>query len=169
MATIKVFKQGADWKGGGELVALSSHPGATQAAMSGIKNHGYGYGCAMAGKSSGSKADQFRRPFGGFAWIRVPAGQKLLVAAMASSNFAGYAFAGCSRGTVKQTPWITDAPGATMGCVYVHPGVTFKAGAHYYWSHGQFTELKTPAPPAELSAGFGLAGKKITTRDACKL
>ena len=33
----------------------------------------------------------------------------------------------------------------------------------------QVTELKTPAPPAELSAGFGLAGKKITTRDACKL
>ena len=170
VATIKIFKKGQDWKGSGELIALSSVPGARQAAMSGIKNHGLGYGCAMAGKTGGSKADQFRRPFGGFAWIKVPTGQAVTVAALAATNFAGYAFAGCSRGTVKQSPWITGAPGATLGCVHVQD-ITFKPGKHYYLSFGQIKELATAAPPKELVDGFKLPGVgiNITSRSACKL
>ena len=128
VATIKIFSQGADWKGGGELIALSNVPGATQAAMSGIKNHGLGFGCAMAGKTTGSKADKYRRPFGGFAWIKVPTNQALTVAALSASNFAGYAFAGCNRGSATQSPWISGAPGATMGCIHVLQNVTFKPG-----------------------------------------
>ena len=171
VATIKVFKQGTDWKGGGELVALSNVPGAKQAAMSGIKNHGYGYGCAMAGKTSGSKADRYRRPFGGFAWISVPTNQKLTVAALAASNFAGYSFAGCSRGLVTQSPWISGAPGATLGCVHVLQNVVFSPGKHYYWSHGLIKQLPTAAPPKELIDGFNLPGVgiNIKSKGACKL
>ena len=171
VATIKVFNKGVDWKGGGELIALSSVPGASQAAMSGIKNHGQGYGCAMQGKTSGSDADKYRRPFGGFAWIRVPTNKPVTVAAFAAANFGGKSFAGCSRGQASQSPWITSAPGATMGCIYVHQNVTFKPGQHYYLSHGQLKQLSKAAPPAELVAGFALpsVGKKINSRAACKL
>ena len=159
VATIKVFTQGKDWKGGGELIALSSVPGAKQAAMSGIKNHGIGHGCAMLGKTSGSKADKYRRPFGGFAWIKVPTNQKLTVAALAASNFAGYSFAG----------WISGAPGATLGCLHVLQNVVFAPGKHYYWSHGLIKQLPTAAPPKELVDGFKLVGKNITSKAACKL
>ena len=170
VATIKIFNKGADWKGGGELIALSSVPGATQAAMSGIKNHGLGYGCAMSGKTSGSKADKYRRPFGGFAWIKVPTNQALTVAAFAANNFAGYSFAGCSRGAAKQSPWITGSPGATMGCIHVQD-ITFKPGKHYYWSYGQIKQLATAAPPKEIVDGFNLPGVgiNIKTKGACKL
>ena len=38
--------------------------------MEGIENHGFGWGCAMRGVTSGDT--KYLRPFGSFAWIAVP-------------------------------------------------------------------------------------------------
>lgn len=169
MATLKVFPQGKDWKGGGELIALSTHPGLTQAAMAGLVNHGLGWGCAMQGQTSGDAA--YRTPFGGFAWVEVPVGTKVSVVAMASSNFAGQAFAGCSRGAATRTPWVAAPPGAQLGCVYVQENVTFEAGRHYLWRHGKISQLSASGPPQDLRDAFARpeVSKNVATRDACKL
>jgi hypothetical protein len=167
VATLKVFPQGGDWKGGGELIALSNVPGAAQAAMSGINNHGLGYGCAMLGVTSG--ADKYLKPFGGFAWVEVPTDTPVTVAALAASNFANQAFAGCSRGAATQTPWVTAPPGAVLGCVYVEEDVIFKPGHHYYWRGGKLAELAGAGPPQELVAGFALVGVSIQSKSSCKL
>lgn len=169
VATVKVFDKGVDWKGGGELIALSNLPGLTQAAMAGINNHGLGHGCAMPGKTSGDAA--YQTPFGGFAWIEVPTNKPLTVAAFSATNFADQTFAGCSRGAATQQPWITAAPGATLGCVYVHEEVVFEPGRHYFLSYGKLEQLGQAAPPKELVDGFALpeVGIDITTKDSCKL
>lgn len=169
VATIKVFPAGTDWKGGGELIALSNVPGAQQAAMSGIANHGLGYGCAMRGVTSGD--DRYRKPFGGFAWIQVPTDEPVTVVAAAACNFADQTFAGCTRGAASQDPWITEAPGAVLGCVYVQQNVTFARGTHYRWAYGKIEPLAAAAPPQELIDGFALpaVGVDIRSRDACKL
>lgn len=168
VATIKLFPQGVDWKGGGEVVAFSNVPGAAQAAMAGIDNHGLGSGCAMPGVTSGD--DKYLHPFGGFAWIEVPTATPLTLAVMAASNFGDMPFAGCNRGMATQDPWITAAPGATLGCVHVAEDVVFTAGKHYMWRYGQLAELPEPAPPPELVAGFALpaVGLDVTSIDACK-
>ena len=167
-ATLKVFPAGADWTGGGELVAMSNLPGRAQAAMSGIDNHGLGWGCAMPGETSGDAA--YQTPFGGFAWIEVPTDQPVTVVAAAATNFADHPFQGCSRGDATQQPWVTGAPGSTLGCVYVQD-VQFEAGHHYVWRYGTIVELDQPGPPAEIIAGFGLpsVGIDVATPDACAL
>lgn len=167
-ATLKVFPAGAEWTGGGELVALSNLPGHAQAAMSGIDNHGLGYGCAMRGVSSGDAA--YQTPFGGFAWVEVPTDQPVTVVAAAATNFADQPFQGCGRGQVTQEPWVSEAPGATLGCVYVQD-ITFEPGHHYAWRYGRIVELDQPLPPAEIVAGFALpqVGIDVTTPDACAL
>lgn len=169
VATIKIFRAGADWTGGGELIALSNVPGAQQAAMSGIANHGLGFGCAMPGVTSGD--EKYRKPFGGFAWIAVPTDQPVTVVAAAACNFADRAFAGCARGAASQEPWITAAPGAVLGCVYVQENVTFARGRHYRWAYGKIEPLPAAGPPQELIDGFALpaVGVDIRTREACKL
>jgi hypothetical protein len=169
VATLKVFAQGQDWKGGGELIALSNVPGAAQAAMAGITNHGLGFGCAMPGVTSG--ADKYKKPFGGFAWVQVPTDTPVTVAALAATNFADQAFAGCSRGAATQTPWVDAPSGAVLGCVYVQQNVVFKPGRHYYWQYGKIAELGTTAPPKELVDGFALpaVGLDIRTKSACSL
>lgn len=167
VATLKVFPEGADWKGGGELLAFSNVPGATQAAMAGIDNHGFGFGCAMLGQTSGE--DKYRRPFGGFAWIEVPTGQPVTVVAASGTNFADQPFQGCQRGGATQDPWINGAPGSVLGCVYVQEGVTFEPGHHYLWQYGTVTQLSAAAPPKELVDGFAMTGVDVQTRDACAL
>ncbi|MCA9664438.1 MAG: hypothetical protein KC503_02585 [Myxococcales bacterium] len=169
VATIKVFPQGADWKGGGELIALSTHPGAAQAVMSGISNHGLGWGCAMAGKTSGDAA--YRTPFGAFAWIALPTDKAVTVAGMAATNFGGQPFAGCGRGNASQSPWVTSPPGAQLGCVYVEQSITFKPGRHYLWRYGKISELPSAGPPQDIIDAFKRAeiGLDVTTRAACKL
>lgn len=169
VATLKVFPQGVDWKGGGELIALSNLPGAAQAAMAGIDNHGLGTGCAMLGVTEGD--DKYLRPFGGFAYVEVPTGVPVTVAVMAAGNFADQPFQGCSRGAATQDPWITGAPGAELGCVYVLADVVFTPGKHYAWRYGQLGELPAPAPPPELVAGFALpeVGVDLYGPDACAL
>lgn len=168
IATLKVFPAGADWTGGGELIALSNLPGHAQAAMAGIDNHGLGWGCAMQGATSGDAA--YQSPFGAFAWVEVPTGQPVIVAATAATNFADQQFQGCSRGAATQQPWITEAPGAELGCVYVQE-VTFEPGHHYLWSYGLIVELPQPGPPAEMVAGFARpqVGIDVTDPDACAL
>ncbi|MCA9638372.1 MAG: hypothetical protein KC420_20220, partial [Myxococcales bacterium] len=168
-ATLKIFPQGADWTGGGELVALSSLPGYTQAAMSQIQNHGYGYGCAMLGTTQGDA--KYLRPFGGFAWVEVPTNTPVTLAAAAAPNFADQAFAGCNRGEATQDPWITDAPGAQLGCVYVQENMVFEPGKHYVWRYGKIEALASAGPPPEVIAGFALpeVGIDVSKRDACAL
>ena len=163
IATIKIFEQGADWTGGGELIAFSNLPGHGQAAMSGIDNHGLGYGCAMQGATSGDEAYQSR--FGGFAWIEVPVGEPVTVVSAAATNFADQQFQGCSRGSATQDPWVTAPPGAELGCVHL-VDITFEAGHHYYLQYGQVTELAAPGPPAELVAAFEA---DVTTEAGCML
>lgn len=167
-ATLKVFAAGADWTGGGELVALSNLPGHAQAAMSGTDNHGLGWGCAMQGATSGDAA--YQTPFGGFAWVEVPTEQPVTVVAAAATNFADQPFQGCGRGSATQEPWVTGAPGSTLGCVYVQD-FHFEPGHHYAWRYGQIVELDQPGPPPEIVAGFALpqVGLDVTTRDACTL
>lgn len=171
VATLKIFPDGKDWTGGGELIALSTHPGAQQAAMSGIQNHGLGHGCSMPGKTSGDAA--YRTPFGGFAWVEVPVGQKVTIAALAATNFAGQAFAGCNRGSATQNPWVTSPPGAQLGCVYVAENVTFEAGRHYLWRYGKLELLPigTSKPPQDLIDAFAEPehGLDVSTRAPCKL
>lgn len=169
-ATLKLFPAGADWTSSGdELIALSSLPGAPQAAMSGIANHGLGYGCTMPGVTSGDEA--YLRPFGGFAWVEVPTGEALTVVAAAATNFADNAFQGCSRGAATQDPWISGAPAAQLGCVYVEENMVFEPGKHYFWRYGQIVELAAKGPPPELIAGFGLpeVGLDVSDRSACAL
>ncbi len=166
VATLKVFPAGVDWTGGGELVALSNHPGKAQAAMAGIDNHGLGFGCVMPG-SDGD--DRYQIPFGGFAWVEVPTGQPVTVVGAGATNFGDMPFAGCNRGQKTQDPWITGAPGAMLGCVYVVENMVFEPGKHYAWRYGQLVEVA--GPPAELVAGFALPelGLDVTHRDACAL
>jgi len=168
-ATLKVFPDGADYTGGGELVAMSSHPGAQQAAMQGIENHGLGYGCAMLGGQSGDA--RYLQPFGGFAWVEVPTATPVTVVAAAGTNFADQSFAGCNRGAATQSPWVTSPPGAVLGCVYVKDKVVFEPGKHYFWHYGLIEELPTPAPPQRIVSGFALpdVGVDVSTRDSCKL
>ncbi len=168
-ATIKIFPQGSDWKGGGELIALSSLPGSAVSAMGGINNHGLGYGCAMKTVSSGD--DKYKKPFGGFAWIELPVDTPVTIAAVSATNFAGQSFAGCNRGAATQQPWIPGAPGSELGCVYVLDNLTFKKGQHYYLEHGKLQQLPQPAPPQQLVDGFALpeVGIDIISAAACKL
>ncbi len=169
-ATLKVFPAGADWTSAdGELIALSNHPGAPQAAMPGIANHGLDYGCAMLGVTEGD--DAYLRPFGGFAWVEVPTDQPLTLVAAAGSNFGGQPFQGCTRGAATQDPWISGAPAAQLGCVYVEEDMVFEPGKHYAWSYGEIVELDLQAPPPELLAGFALPeiGLDISDRSACAL
>jgi hypothetical protein len=169
VATLKVFPKGVDWKGGGEVIALSNVPGAAQAAMSGIQNHGLGHGCAMLGATSGN--DKYRKPFGGFAWVEVPVGTPVTVASVAATNFANQPFQGCSRGAATQQPWITSAPDAQLGCVYVLENVVFEAGKHYALRYGKIEPLAQPAPPKEIVDGFALpeVGLDVHVKDKCKL
>jgi hypothetical protein len=164
-ATLKLFHQGQDWKGGGEIVAYSSLPGAAQAAMAGTTNHGLGHGCAMLGKTSGD--DKYRRPFGGFAWIEVPTDTVLTLAVAAGTNFADQPFQGCSRGSATQTPWIAGAPGAIYGCVYVLENLSFAKGKHYFWQFGKLVEV--PGPPQAVIDGFALpeVGIDVQTKAPC--
>jgi hypothetical protein len=168
-ATLKIFPDGADYKGGGELVALSSHPGAKQAAMSGIANHGLSHGCAMAGGTSGDA--RYLQPFGAFAWVAVPTGVPVTVVAAAGTNFADQSFAGCSRGSATQSPWVAAPPGSVLGCVYPTESVVFQPGKHYHWHHGVLEELKNPSPPARIVEAFGLpdVGKDVSSKAACAL
>lgn len=165
-ATLKVFPAGADWTGGGEIVALSNLPGHAQAAMAGIDDHGLGWGCTMHGATSGDAA--YRSPFGAFAWVEVPTGAPVIVAAAAGTNFGDQPFQGCQRGTATQEPWVSDAPGSTLGCVYVQE-VTFEPGHHYAWRYGTIVELDQPRPPAEILAGFARpeVGLDVSEPDAC--
>ena len=175
-ATLKVFPAGvsnpSDLVGDG-LIAYSSAPGRAEAAMGGVNNHGMdadGDGarddsrCVM--QSSGD--DRYRQPFGGFAWIAVPANRTLTVVAAAGSNFGGNAFDGCHRGAATQSPWIEGAPGAQLGCVYAQE-ISFEAGAHYYFSYGQLVRLDEPSPPRELVDGFALSevGQDIGSAGSC--
>lgn len=167
-ATFKVFAAGADWSGGGEIVAFSTLPGHAQAAMAGIDNHGLGHGCTMTGVTSGDAA--YQTPFGAMAWVEVPTDQPVTVVAAAATNFGDQAFAGCGRGAATQAPWVTDAPGATLGCVYVQD-FQFEPGHHYYWRYGQIVELTEPRPPPEIVAGFALPGvdMDVSSADACAM
>jgi hypothetical protein len=167
-ATLKVFPAGADWTGGGEIVALSNLPGHAQAAMAGIDDHGLGWGCTMHGATSGDAA--YRSPFGAFAWVEVPTGAPVIVAAAAGTNFGDQPFQGCQRGAATQEPWVSDAPGSTLGCVYVQE-VTFEPGHHYAWRYGTIVELDQPRPPAEILAGFARpeVGLDVSEPDACAL
>ena len=168
-ATLKVFPKGKDWKGGGELIAISSLPNRKESVMAGIQNHGMGFGCVMKTTSSGD--DRYHKPFGGFAWVRVPTDQPVTIAAVAASNFGGQSFGGCHRGNPTQQPWIPGAPGSQLGCVYVHQDVTFAKGKHYLLSYGKLSELKTAGPPKILIDGFALkeVGIDVSQRDNCKL
>lgn len=169
VATLKVFPAGVDWTGGGELIALSNVPGAAQAAMAGIDNHGLGSGCAMLGVTQGD--DKYLRPFGGFAYVEVPTGVPVTVAVMAATNFGDKPFQGCQRGAPTQDPWVQAPPGAQLGCVYVEEQVVFSPGRHYSWRYGQLAELPAPGPPPELVAGFALpeVGVTLDGPDACAL
>ncbi|MCA9691864.1 MAG: hypothetical protein KC636_19845, partial [Myxococcales bacterium] len=168
VATVKLFHQGDDWTGGGELIALSNLPGYKQAAMDGIENHGLGYGCAMPGSS---EDDAYQQPFGGFAWIQVPTGAPLTVVGASTMNFGGMAFAGCSRGMKTQDPWIEGAPGATLGCVHLIENMVFEPDHHYYLHYGRIDDLGAAGPPAELIEGFARpeVAIDITRKDACAL
>ncbi len=169
VATVKLFAAGADWTGGGELIAFSNMPGFAQAAMPGIQNHGLGYGCAMLGTDQGD--ERYLRPFGGFAWIQVPTGEALTVVGASASNFADQQFQGCSRGEVSQDPWISGAPNAELGCVYVIESMTFEPGHHYLMRYGAITDLGADGPPQLIVDGFALpeVGLDVSTRDACAL
>ena len=168
VATLKLFPQGADWTGGGELVAMSNLPGHGQAAMNGIDNHGLGYGCTMPGATSGDEA--YESPFGAFAWVEVPTDQAVTVVVGSATNFADQDFQGCSRGAATQDPWITDAPGSVLGCVYTID-FQFEPGHHYYLRYGQIVELDQPLPPQEIIDAFAGPdlGLDVTTEAACAL
>ncbi len=168
VSTLKVFGADVDWTGDGELIALSNLPGVAQAAMAGIDNHGYDYGCAMPG-SEGD--DGFLRPFGGFAWVEVPIDMPVTIVGASASNFGGMAFAGCNRGEASQNPWVTGAPGAQLGCVHLIENMTFSAGHHYYFHHGQIEDLGMTGPPQDVIDGFALpeVGIDISSHDACAL
>ena len=167
-ATLKVFPQGADWTGGGELIALSNLPGHAQAAMSGIDNHGLGYGCTLTGETSGDGA--YQKPFGAFAWIEVPTDAPVTVVTAAATNFGDQPFQGCNRGEATQQPWVTGSEGATLGCVYVLD-FQFEPGHHYHWRYGQIVELDAPSPPPELVEIFADAtvGIDVSMPAACAL
>ncbi|MCB9756458.1 MAG: hypothetical protein H6713_41595 [Myxococcales bacterium] len=169
VATVKVFEGGADWTGGGELIALSNMPGFAEAAMSGIPNHGLGFGCAMLGTDQGD--EKYQEPFGGFAWVQVPTGQALTVVGASAMNFANQPFQGCSRGEVTQDPWIPGGPNAQLGCVYVVENITFEPGHHYLLRYGAIEDLGAAGPPQLIVDGFALpeVGLDVTTRDACAL
>lgn len=169
-ATIKIFPGGTTdpmtFLGTG-LVAFSNLPGTSQAAMAGISNHGLSeWGCTMPGQMSGDAA--YQTPFGGFAWIEVPTDAPVSVVAMTTTNFGDSAFQGCDRGDPTQEPWITDAPGAILGCVYVED-YHFQPGRHYFWEYGLIRELPSPSPPQQLIDGLAIPGigLNITTREGC--
>ncbi|MBI2895472.1 MAG: hypothetical protein HYY06_18090 [Deltaproteobacteria bacterium] len=166
VATLKVFPAGTRDPAaliGDGLAAFSNLPGAAQAAMAGIANHGVSpHGCAMAGATSGDEA--YQTPFGGFAWIEVPTDAPVTVAAIAATNFGDRPFEGCNRGAATQEPWIEGAPGAFLGCVYVQD-FQFEPGRHYLWENGIIVELPEAAPPAELVEGFSLGATPRDIRD----
>ncbi len=164
-ATLKLFEDGKDIRAGGETIAFSSIPNAAQSAMSGIANHGLGYGCALRGVTTGD--DKYKKPFGAFAWIEVPTGRPLTIASVSATNFGDTAFAGCNRGAATQSPWITGARGAQLGCVHVLEKVVFSPGKHYLLQYGKLTE--TSGPPPAIVAGFKLASIDVGTPSACKL
>ena len=70
-----------------------------------------------------------------------------------------------------QDPWITDAPGAQLGCVYVQENMVFEPGKHYVWRYGKIEALASAGPPPEVIAGFALpeVGIDVSKRDACAL
>jgi hypothetical protein len=159
-ATIKIFEAGAtepsSWSGGG-LVTLSSLPNDARSGTAGAPDHVLGAepACVLRSPTSGDAA--YRTPFGAFAWIEVPTDRPVTIVAAASTNFGDMAFAGCSRGTATASPWITGAPGATLGCMHVIER-RFDAGRHYVLHHGVIEELASAAPPADLLAAFSLPG-----------
>ncbi len=167
-STLKVFPAGADWTGGGELVALSNLPGLAQAAMSGIDNHGLSSGCAIPGATQGDAA--YQTPFGAFAWVEVPTDQPVTIVAAAATNFGGQPFAGCNRGEATQQPWVTAPPQAQLGCVYV-VDAQFEPGHHYMLRYGQLTELDAPSPPADVIEAFARpqVSVDVTGPDPCAL
>ncbi|MCA9658648.1 MAG: hypothetical protein KC486_09905, partial [Myxococcales bacterium] len=132
-------------------------------------NHGLDYGCTMQGTSSGD--DKYLKPFGAFAWVEVPTGVPVTVVGAAALNFADNAFAGCNRGNPSQDPWVTEAPGSTLGCVYVEENMVFEPDTHYVWRYGEITPLAEAGPPAEIAAGFALpeVGVDVSDREACAL
>jgi len=162
-ATLKVFEDGKDWRGAGETIAFSSIPNAAQSAMSGIANHGLGSGCALRGVTTGT--DKYVRPFGAFAWIEVPTGRPVTLVSVASTNFGDKAFAGCNRGAATQSPWITSARGATLGCVHVLEKVTFQPGKQYLLRYGKLQEIA--GPPADLTKVFESVSVDVRTPAPC--
>lgn len=167
-ATLKVFPGGADWTGGGELIALSNLPGLAQSGMAGIENHGLSSGCAISGATSGDAA--YQTPFGAFAWIEVPTGEPVTIVAAAATNFGDMPFAGCNRGAATQEPWVTAPPDAMLGCVYVLD-TTFEPGHHYLIRYGQLSELDAPSPPADIVEAFARpeVGVDVSQPAACAL
>jgi len=121
---------------------------------------GDGIACADAGPSAS-----------GSAWVEVPTDEALTVVATAATNFADNAFQGRSRGAATQDPWISGAPGAQLGCVYVEENMVFEPGKHYVWRYGELVETDAKGPPPELLAGFALpeVGLDVSDRSACAL
>ncbi|MCC6877760.1 MAG: hypothetical protein IT378_25850 [Sandaracinaceae bacterium] len=167
-ATLKIFEAGTHepsaWLGAG-LIAQSSLPGHAQAAMGGVENHGLSGACAMRGQTQGDAA--YQSLFGGFAWIEVPADRPVTIVAAAGTNFANRAFAGCDRGNATQEPWVRDAPGAVLGCVYVLDH-RFEPGRHYALRYGRIEALASAGPPPEIVAGFDRLGVDVRARSSCE-
>jgi hypothetical protein len=175
-ATVKVFPAGTREPSallGAGMVAFSSLPGAPQAAMGGVTNHGLdrdGDGrpdrgaCVMRGATTGDAA--YQSPFGAFAWIELPTGRPVTLVVAAGTNFADRAFSGCSRGAATQSPWVTSPPGAQLGCVYVIEQ-EFQSGRHYVFRYGRVEALTGTSPPTEIIDGFMRAGVDVRDATSC--
>ncbi len=163
--TIKLFEAGANplaSEGHADgVVALSTHPGDRDALMGDLQNHGPPggrVGCVHR-PDEDREAPGLGQSFGAFAWLEVPTGRPMQVAANWNELVAGNINLGCIQGlyffppqfaehSVEGKPWFTSSP-----CFDVQQ-ITFEPGRHYLWDlHGLRALPGCSGPPESVLVG----------------
>lgn len=147
------------------IVNLSTHPGEDEAFMGGLGNHNYPGalrdGCLPV--LSGEDEDPWpHQNFGAFAWLEVPSGRPVTLAASWIGTVGGNIADGCIRApwtfpgsfashAEPGKPWFISNP-----CWDVQRNVQLEPGAHYVWDLHGFRKLDTcDGPPEHLRPVLG--------------
>ncbi len=178
--TVKLFEQGTDpfaSQGKADGIAnLSTHPGNRDALMEDLGNHGFpgARGGCIHAPDGDPEAPGLSQSFGAFAWLEVPVGRPVHVAANWNGLLQGDISLECVRGldffpesfgahAVAGKPWFTLSP-----CFDLERSVVFEAGRHYLWDvHGLHVLEGCDGPPESVLAAIPAAKRDGFRSGAC--